>query len=75
MAKISIGWVAVRRAEPGKWQKKFAGHKARCKVYASRGVAIAATKSLMPYRGYDKPYSEAEVLAEWDICEAFIETT
>lgn len=60
MNKISIGWVA--KSKRGDW---FAGHRARCKVYKSRAIAIAAQ------RGYRK--TDEDVLSDWDIVEAFIE--
>lgn len=71
MALQQIGYVAIRRNPPRyRWEKKFAGFNARCKVYASRGVALAALRCLYPY-GADP--TEEKILQDWNITPAFIE--
>ncbi|MDB5317109.1 MAG: hypothetical protein JWO24_2953 [Rhodospirillales bacterium] len=62
--RLSIGWVARYRHNT----TRFAGHKARCKVYTSRGLAEngAAASS------WSREPREVRI-AQWDLFEAFIE--
>ena len=64
MARVSIGWVAVSKFRRND-RLTFGGHKARCKVYATRGMAVAAQRGAYKTDDY--------VNATWDFVEAFVD--
>lgn len=64
---VQIGWVARMKRHP----QYFGGHRARCKVYATRGAAIAGQRR--GYYGLTKEQADEYVLAIWDILPAFAE--
>ena len=76
MKRVSIGWIA--KSKRGAY---YGGHEARCKVYGSAKRALSSQR--MRYIREDDPSApcgwryrketDEEVLANWDILEAFVE--
>jgi hypothetical protein len=72
MGQISLGWVARRKING-----EFAGHRARCKVYTTRKMALHGARGWVPdcqtsgNHRRSRPELDDEVLAKWDVVEVF----
>lgn len=73
MVKKSIGWIAVHRRNPD----YYGGFGARCKVYDSYRRALGNQRKRVrvdPGKNWpQRSETDEEVLAKWDILEAFVE--
>ncbi len=66
--KKSIGFVAVRKGG-----KTFGGYRARCRVYDGPRRALSCQRAYIRDADGWRWQTDEEVLARWDIVEAFIE--